>query len=158
MSRLSQVARASVVAGFLAATLSARAQIPLTGEIRVNTYTSFDQRRPRIAADSNGGFVILWDSQNQDGSSNGVYAQRFDRSVAPFGPELAVNGFTTNLQRRPSVATIPNGTFVAAWESTAQDGGSAGVFSRRFDFAGFPYGSEERRVGKECRSRWSPNH
>ena len=28
----------------------------------------------------------------------------------------------------------------------------------RFDQAGFVFRSEERRVGKECRSRWSPYH
>ena len=27
-----------------------------------------------------------------------------------------------------------------------------------YDLAGFAVGSEERRVGKECRSRWSPYH
>ena len=28
----------------------------------------------------------------------------------------------------------------------------------RADYAGKPVRSEERRVGKECRSRWSPYH
>src|SRR3989304_8001325 len=27
-----------------------------------------------------------------------------------------------------------------------------------FDYLNIPYRSEERRVGKECRSRWSPYH
>ena len=27
-----------------------------------------------------------------------------------------------------------------------------------YTFRGIPYRSEERRVGKECRSRWSPYH
>src|SRR2546430_16783501 len=29
---------------------------------------------------------------------------------------------------------------------------------RRFEERGLPVRSEERRVGKECRSRWSPYH
>ena len=35
------------------------------------------------------------------------------------------------------------------------------LLQRRPDLAapaGLPVGSEERRVGKECRSRWSPYH
>ena len=31
-------------------------------------------------------------------------------------------------------------------------------FSRQEHWSGLPYRSEERRVGKECRSRWSPYH
>src|ERR1035441_6216318 len=46
--------------------------------------------------------------------------------------------------------------------SDENDRASAGRGSRRGDDAGFAGGlffrSEERRVGKECRSRWSPYH
>ena len=36
--------------------------------------------------------------------------------------------------------------------STAQEGSAAKTITL------YPYRSEERRVGKECRSRWSPYH
>ena len=36
--------------------------------------------------------------------------------------------------------------------------GVTGKITALLDAASFPYRSEERRVGKECRSRWSPYH
>src|SRR5258708_10028839 len=57
------------------------------------------------------------------------------------------------------------GNLAAALQSGEQsafgdDGGARlGVVERAKDFGGFGVGrSEERRVGKECRSRWSPYH
>src|SRR2546426_4671377 len=39
-----------------------------------------------------------------------------------------------------------------------QVGGKLKFTARALDAAGQPVRSEERRVGKECRSRWSPYH
>ena len=44
----------------------------------VNTYTTGSQYQPTVAALDDGGFVISWTSQYQDGSNTGVYSQRFD--------------------------------------------------------------------------------
>jgi len=43
----------------------------------VNTYTTSDQQISAVAMDNNGGSVIAWHSDAQDGSGNGVYAQRY---------------------------------------------------------------------------------
>jgi Ca2+-binding RTX toxin-like protein len=47
-------------------------------EFRINTYTAYDQLDPSVAALADGGFVVTWESQNQDGSSYGIYGQRYD--------------------------------------------------------------------------------
>src|SRR5262249_10829627 len=47
------------------------------GEFRVNSFTSNPQERPSVAALADGGFVVTWESSTQDGSSDGVYAQRY---------------------------------------------------------------------------------
>jgi len=44
---------------------------------RINTTTADDQLDPSVTALSNGGFVVAWQSAYQDGSAEGVYAQRF---------------------------------------------------------------------------------
>ena len=62
---------------------------------RANTYTSNRQWRPEAAALSDGGFVITWQSQNQDGDGRGVYGQRFDALGDFVGEEFQVNE-TTN--------------------------------------------------------------
>src|SRR5207244_81739 len=49
----------------------------LGGEFRVNTTTAKDQLLPSIAALSDGGFLVAWTSDAQDGSGLGIYAQRF---------------------------------------------------------------------------------
>jgi hypothetical protein len=45
------------------------------GEFQVNTYTTDGQKWPTVASDSVGNFVVAWHSR-QDGSGNGVFAQR----------------------------------------------------------------------------------
>ena len=102
------------------------------GEFRVNTYTSNDQSLPSIAALTNGGFVIAWQSYLQDGSGYGVYAQGYSASGSPSGGEFRVNSYTTNGQNTPSVAGLSDGGFVITWSSNGQDGDGYGVYARLF--------------------------
>jgi hypothetical protein len=48
-------------------------------EFQVNTFTPNTQSSPSVAMDAAGDFVIGWTSQNQDGSSLGIFAQRYGR-------------------------------------------------------------------------------
>ena len=50
---------------------------PLGGEFRVNTYTTADQRTPNVTSSPLGQFIVVWDSQDQDGSGDGVFGQRY---------------------------------------------------------------------------------
>ena len=43
-------------------------------EFQVNTYTDNGQIYPSVAALSGGGFVVIWESDGQDGSGSGIYA------------------------------------------------------------------------------------
>jgi len=47
-------------------------------EFLVNTETTNSQSGSSIALDADGDFVIAWQSQGQDGSGYGVYAQRYE--------------------------------------------------------------------------------
>jgi hypothetical protein len=53
----------------------------LGGEFRVNTYTTGYQFFPSVAADSAGNFVVAWQDDTQDGSSFGVFGQRYSMIV-----------------------------------------------------------------------------
>ena len=46
-------------------------------EIRVNTTTASDQQEPAVAALSNGGYVMTWMSNGQDGSGQGIHSRTF---------------------------------------------------------------------------------
>jgi hypothetical protein len=52
--------------------------LPQSQDVLVNTYTATSQAAGRVAADPEGDFVVTWSSELQDGSSFGVFAQRFD--------------------------------------------------------------------------------
>ena len=109
---------------------------PLGLEFRVNTYTTDSQRRPSVASDPSGNFVVVWESVLQ----YGVFAQRFAASGVPLGPEFRVNTGGPGFQGFPSVAVGGSGNFVVVWQR--QDGASAGIFAQRYDSAGAPIGSQ----------------
>lgn len=44
---------------------------------RANTFTTGFQDDPALSVRADGGFVVAWESQKQDGSGDGIYAQRF---------------------------------------------------------------------------------
>jgi hypothetical protein len=58
-------------------------------EFQVNTQTTSYQLMPAVARDSEGDFVIVWASLEQDGSGLGIFARLF---LNQSGPELDVDG------------------------------------------------------------------
>ncbi len=88
---------------------------PLTAEIEVNTYTTNNQDAPSIAMDPDGNFVCTWQSNLQDGDDWGVYAQAFDSSVSPVGPEFRVNATTALRQWTPAIAMGHHDSFVVVF-------------------------------------------
>ena len=119
--------------------------IPRTGgEFQVNTYTTESQDSPSITALSNGGFVVAWASDDQDGSREGIYAQRYDADGVVQGGEFRVNTYTTSDQSHPSITALSDGGFVAAWESFGQDGSNYGIYAQRYDADGVPQRGEFR--------------
>jgi hypothetical protein len=110
-------------------------------ETQVNQFTPGNQQGPAIGMNALGEYVIAWSSDNQDGSSTGVFARRYGPTGLPLGNEFLVNITTPGAQNNPAVALNPDGDFVIAWQ-TADDGVLTGVFARRYDQDGNPYGTE----------------
>ncbi len=48
-------------------------------EFRVNTYSSWEQRRPAIAMDKRGNFVITWKTETDNISESLIYAKMFKK-------------------------------------------------------------------------------
>ena len=120
----------------------AAAGAALGAEFQVNSFTPNTQLTASVAMDGDGDFVVVWTSYYQDGSSTGVFAQRFDSSGTALGVELRANSHTIGGQRRPSVSMDDAGDFVVVWNSYYQDGYGAGVFGQVFDSAGVASGGE----------------
>ncbi|MBX9258673.1 putative Ig domain-containing protein [Desmonostoc muscorum CCALA 125] len=103
-------------------------------EFQVNTYTSSSQNSPTVAINANNGdFIISWASNGQDGSSYGIYAQRYNSAGIAQGNEFQVNTYTDNSQDSPVVAMAGNGEFVISWQSLYQDGSNNGVYAQLYN-------------------------
>jgi hypothetical protein len=99
-------------------------------EFQVNTTTNSSQLYSTVAMDAAGDFVVTWSSASQDGSSYGVYAQRYNAAGVAQGSEFLVNTTTSSSQLYSSVAMDAEGDFVVNWSSTGQDGSSYGVYAQ----------------------------
>ena len=113
-------------------------------DIQVNTYTTSIQSKSKVAVDADGDFVVVWQSSGQDGSSNGVYGQRYNAAGVAQGSEFRVNTYTASTQASPSVAMDNDGNYVVSWQSYGQDGNGYGVYGQRYNAAGVAQGSEFR--------------
>ncbi|MEJ8570933.1 hypothetical protein [Microbaculum marinum] len=114
------------------------------GSFRVNGYTNDNQTNPDVATLENGGFVVVWTSEGQDGSISSIYARRFDKNGNKVGKEFRVNTYNDEDQFSPRVAGLSNGGFVVVWGSWDQDGSQGGVYAQRYNKKGKPAGGEFR--------------
>ncbi len=114
----------------------------LATEFQVNGFTDDYQFGAAVAMRADGAFVVTWTSRGQDGSTEGIFARRFDAVGVPLATEFQANTYTLSSQNFPAVAAQGDGDFVIAWASFAQDGDGLGVFARPFDASGVPQASE----------------
>jgi hypothetical protein len=141
---LALVGRLALGLALAAASPRATAAQTLGAEFRVNTYTPGFQEDPSVAMGPGGSFVVVWMSYTQDGSSGGVFAQRFDAAGDAQGSEFQVNSYTPFSQRYPSAGMDASGNFVVAWLGPGQQDLYDGIHAQRFDAAGIAQGSELR--------------
>ena len=113
----------------------------LAGETLANSYLTGNQTNPAIARLTGGGFILTWVSAGQDGSGDGIYAQRFAADGTPAGAEFRVNSVTSGDQRNPAVAGLEGGGFVISWEGRTT-ANSLDVHAQRFDAAGAAQGGQ----------------
>jgi hypothetical protein len=117
-----------------------------TNEFLVNTTTANNQDYSAIAVSSLGDFVVTWSSSGQDGSGYGIYARRFNTSVAAVGTEFRVNTTTVSEQQNPSVAMDSHSNVFITWQSDTgnDDDPIWDVFGQQFTSGGVAQGGEFR--------------
>jgi Putative metal-binding motif len=113
-------------------------------EVVVNDNLPKKQANPTVAALPDGNFVIVWDSDSQDGSGYGVFANVFNTLGSPLKAEFQINQDTNGNQIQPDVAVLSDGRFIVTWNSvTASSSGiSAQVWMRIFSADGTPDGDD----------------
>lgn len=113
-------------------------------EFIVNSTLFNVQTSPDVTALGDGGFVITWQSNDQDGDDWGIYSQRYGPNGNTVGPETQVNAYTSGRQYGPQVASLANGGYAVTWSSEFQDGSEWGIYGQTFDANGNPVGSKFR--------------
>jgi hypothetical protein len=139
------------------------AGMALGEEFHINSFTTGYQFAPSVASDANGNFVVAWFSEYEDGSSYGVFGQRYDSEGVAQRGEFQINSYTEDSQQFPSVAITDTDRFVVVWESNHQDGSGFGLFGQRFDFGGdtitvvSPNTNVRWRIGSVHSIQWTHN-
>lgn len=105
----------------------------------VNSYQSGVQSDAAVATMPDGTVLVVWASDGQDGSGEGIYGQRWNATGAKVGGEFRVSQTTQQNQSRPAVVALGNGQFVVAWvgESVAGRNSSGAPNLRRNVLARF---------------------
>ncbi len=102
-------------------------------EVQVNTTTVNSQWGAKTIGLSDGGWVVVWYSYDQDGDMYGIYQQRYAANGQTVGGETRVNTTTYDDQNLSSAAALPDGGWVVTWTADGQDGSGAGVYQQRFN-------------------------
>lgn len=114
---------------------------PAGDEFQVNEYPWGFQGNPAADMDTQGRFIIAWQSWEQDGDGYGVYAKIFNSKGEPESLEFQVNTTTLGNQDQPAVAAAGDGSFIITWRSSLGETGH-GIFAQRFDRRGNRLGPE----------------
>ncbi len=109
--------------------LSAQGQ-KIGSEFLINQFTAFNQHAPSVAALANGGFVVVWVSEQQRNAvtettipvpvssttipSVDIYARLYSATGSPSAGEFRVNT-STNVCANPRVAAGSDGGFMVVW-------------------------------------------
>ncbi len=109
--------------------------LPVGSEIRVNSETAGAQFNPIITSLSDGGWVVVWSSDLQDGDGYGVYQQVYNANGSAAGGETRVNTFTAGPQTPLKVTALSDGGWVVTWNSDGQDGDGKGIYQKVFHHA-----------------------
>jgi hypothetical protein len=114
---------------------------PVGGPIQVNDYAQAGQDWESLAMFPNGGFVVAWSSDGQDGSDWGVFARRFDSDGRRLGTEFQVNSRFEGNQFLPAVAAGEDGRFLIAWRGVDSNS-QYHIFAQRYNQSGERLGEE----------------
>ncbi|MFO1003249.1 MAG: M10 family metallopeptidase C-terminal domain-containing protein [Planctomycetaceae bacterium] len=100
------------------------------GELQVNTETADEQEDSSVAMDADGDFVVTWESLSQDGSSFGIYGQRFNETTFTAGPTVTeVRDLERQIAPGGQLSTTLHTLMVVFSEDMNVSGGASGANS-----------------------------
>ena len=108
-------------------------------------WSDSSSENPDVAgfADSDGGFVAVWQSEDLDGDGWGVFARVYDNDGTPTGDGFSVNATFGGDQSHPAIAILEGGDFIVAWQHQISVGpDSPDILGRLFSRDGMPLTGE----------------
>ncbi|MBV1865301.1 MAG: hypothetical protein KUG74_12845 [Rhodobacteraceae bacterium] len=108
----------------------------------INTGNYTWQVGSSVAGLADGGYVVAWTSQGQDGNGNGIFGQYFNSKGTALGGEFQINTTWNLHQEAPSIAALDDGGFVVAWQSSGGSGVGYSIIGQRYDAKGKTVGGE----------------
>ena len=98
---------------------------PTTDPVQVNTFTADNQNYPRVAAGSDGSFLVAWLSKERPDPENTttryvIRSQAFDANANPVGGEQRLSTLDPLLTtaNKVDVAALPGGDYIVVWRSS----------------------------------------
>ncbi len=108
----------------------------------VNGVSDGQQRRPAVAMDSSGNFVVVWEDDQDANRYYQLLARGFSVSGAQRLATWTVNSVSGGQQLRPAIAMSPGGDFAVTWEDDQDNNGWYQILARGF------YSSGAQRFGQ----------
>jgi len=95
--------------------------------------------RPRLVREPvDGGYLVVWESAEDEGASSAVLARAFDADGEPLSDPFVVSPETSEDYSSPAVAATPDGGFVVAWAGRDLAAGTTEILARTYDSTGMP--------------------
>jgi len=132
-------------------------------QFQLNTYTTGFQFVRSVAADADGDFVVVWESNasfGTDTSFDSIQAQRYASDGSTLGSQFQVNTYTTSGQGSPSVTAEADGDFVVVWMSYGSFGTDASYVSiqgQRYTSNGSAQGAQFQVNTYTTNKQWLPS-
>jgi hypothetical protein len=104
----------------------------ISDEFLVNMQTNGNQVFPAVFPSDQGEFLVLWESDGQDGSGAGVFGRYYLNNYTAVSNEFQVNTYINDDQNWPSAVAINNNKWVITWHSKGQDNSSFGIYAQLF--------------------------
>ncbi len=119
-------------------------------ETQINTIYKGNQNDSSVTELEAGGYVVTWTSYGQDGSYDGIVAQRFSTDGSRRGAEVKVNDTTYHHQNQPSIDSLEDGGYVISWTGYNKENASYDIYTKRYTKDGNEYrevlAAEEKNV------------
>lgn len=121
----------------------------VSSEIQIGEPTRSMQRLPLVARGADGGFLVVWEAEDQDGDRTGVFARRVNSHGEPQDRPFQVSELSAGRQFEPVVTADAVGQYVIAWTNYSLADQTVEIKIRRFSVSGQPLGPEITANGKK---------